>query len=134
MFGSVNITDNATSGPTVQTYNLMGTGVWPISLSPASLSFPATVVGSSSPALQVTVTNRSSTAVTVVSLALSGDYNLVPLGANPCVSGTVLNASETCTAGITFSPTVTGTISGVMTVAHNAPNSPQVTTITGTGQ
>ena len=51
--GSVTITDNATSGPTVQTYNLATVGFWPLTVAPASLSFPATAVGSTSSPLQL---------------------------------------------------------------------------------
>jgi hypothetical protein len=134
LLGSVTVADNVTSGPSVQTYNLAATGFWPVSLSPASLSFPATTVGSTSSPLQVTVTNHTSASVTVGSVMVSGNYNLVPLGTSPCNAGTVLTASSMCTFGVIFSPTTKGLIFGAATVTHNAANSPQVMTMAGTGQ
>ena len=134
IFGSVTVVDNVTSGPSIQTYNLAAVGFWPITLTPASLSFPATAVGSTSSPLPVTVTNHSSVSVTLGTIAISGDYNLVSFGANPCTNGTVLGVGGTCTLGATFSPTIKGNISGVVTVSHSAPNSPQISAMAGTGQ
>ncbi len=133
ILGSVTLTDNATSGATVQTYNLSAVGYWPISISPTNLSFPATSVGTTSLPLQVTVTNFTPGPVTLNGLAASGDYGLVASGTTPCFSGLNLNAGGKCTLGVVFSPTTTGTIAGVVTVIHNAPNSPQVVALTGSG-
>jgi hypothetical protein len=134
IFGSVTAVDNAASGPTVQTYNLTATGVWPVTLSPGTLSFPSTAIGSTSSPLQVTVKNYSAGSVTLGSIEASGDYGIVPLGASPCGSGTVLTAKGTCTFGVTFSPTVGGTVTGAATLSHSAPNSPQIVALTGPGQ
>ncbi|HEY6768938.1 MAG TPA: choice-of-anchor D domain-containing protein [Candidatus Sulfotelmatobacter sp.] len=133
LLGSVTVTDDSTIGPTVQTYNLAGVGYWPITLTPALLSFPATNVGSTSAALQVTATNYSTANVTVNDIAASGDYGVAAMGANPCTVGTVLAPNATCTFGITFSPTVAGTITGVATFGNTSPNGPQVVTLTGLG-
>jgi hypothetical protein len=102
-------------------------------MSPSSLSFPTTAVGSTSSPLQVTITNYGPGSVTLNSIVASGDYGVVLLGTNPCTTGAILNASRTCTFGVTFSPTVTGTITGAVTVSHNAANSPQIVSTTGTG-
>jgi len=132
--GSVTVVDNAASGPTVQAYNLSGVVYWPIALTPANLSFAATSVGNTSAALQVTVTNHNSSATTLTSFVASGDFAVVSSGATPCVVGMSLNPGGTCTLGVTFSPTVTGTITGALTVMHNAPHSPQVVALKGIGQ
>jgi hypothetical protein len=134
ILGSVTISDNASSGATTQTYNMAAIGFWPITLAPATLSFPATSVGGTSAPLQVTVTNYSTVAVTLNSFVASGDYAVVSLGSSPCSPGTVLNPGAACTLGVTFSPTITGTITGAMTVSHSAPNGPQVVGLTGKGQ
>jgi hypothetical protein len=55
------------------------------------------------------------------------------LGATPCTPGMILSASGKCTFGVTFSPTVAGTITGAATVSHSAPNSPQVVSLSGSG-
>jgi hypothetical protein len=134
VLGSVTITDNAASGATVETYNLSAIGYWPITLSPPSLSFPATTIGTTSAPLQVMVTNYSKSSVTLNSFAASGDYAIETLGSSPCVTGTILATGGKCTFGVTFSPTTTGAITGAVTVSHSAPNSPQVVSLTGSGQ
>ena len=133
LLGSITAVDNANSGATVQTLNLSAMGSWPITLSPATLNFPATMVGTTGSPLPVTVTNNSSVAVTMNNFAASGDYAVVPLGSSPCGAGTVLSPAGKCTLGVTFSPTVTGTITGALTVSHDAPNSPQEVGLTGSG-
>jgi hypothetical protein len=129
----VTVVDNATSGPAVQTYNLAAVGYWSITPSPASLSFPTTTVGTTSSPLTVTVTNYSASAVTLNSFAASGDYSVVSSGTTPCLPATVLSAGGKCTLGVTFSPTIIGTITGAVTVSHNGPNSPAVVAVTGSG-
>jgi hypothetical protein len=131
--GSVTVVDTAASGPTTQTYNVTATGFWPITLSPSTLTFPTTAVGVTSSALQVTVTNYTSGPVTLNSMVASGDFGVVLLGTTPCVTNTILSASGSCTFGVTFSPAVTGAISGAVTVSHTAPNSPQIVSLAGTG-
>lgn len=132
--GSVTVVDNASSGPTVQTFNATAVGYWPITLSPASLSFPKTTVGTTSAPLTVTVTNYTTSSVTLNSLAASGDYAIVTSGTTPCQVGTVLAAAGKCTFGVTFTPTVTGSITGDVTVSHSAPDSPAEVSLKGTGQ
>jgi hypothetical protein len=131
--GSVTAVDNASSGPTVQTFNLAATAFWPITLSPVGLNFGAVTVGTTSAPLQVTVTNYTTGPVTLNSFVASGDYTTVSLGATPCTPGMILSASGKCTFGVTFSPTVAGTITGAATVSHSAPNSPQVVSLSGSG-
>ena len=133
ILGSVTVVDNVTAGPTIQTYNLAAVGYWSITASPATLSFSATTVGTTSSPLQVTLTNYSAAAVTLQNLATSGDYAIVTMGSNPCMTGTILSAAGKCTFGVTFSPTVTGTIAGAVTASHNGPNSPAVVGLTGSG-
>ncbi len=134
ILGSITMEDNANSGPSVQTYGVAAIGHWPITLAPATLSFPATTVGSTSTPLQVTVTNYSPVAVSLYSFVASGQYTTVAFGTNQCIPTTVLNPRSSCTFGVSFSPTTTGSISGALTVTHNAPNGPQVLALTGSGR
>ena len=132
--GSVTIVGNAASGPTVQTYNLATVGFWPLTVSPATLSFPATAVGTTSSPTQVTATNYSTGNVAMNGAGASGDYFVVTMGASPCANGTVLAPGAACTYGIVFSPTVTGTISGVATFSNSTANGPQLVSLTGAGR
>jgi Abnormal spindle-like microcephaly-assoc'd, ASPM-SPD-2-Hydin len=137
--GSVTITDNATSGPTTEVSDLTGTGVWPITLSPTSLTFSAQSVGTTSSPQTVTVLNYSTSTVTLSSIGASGNFAIVPGGASPCsstVSAAVGQTPGSCTFTVTFTPSATGLIKGAATVSHNAAgnNSPQVVSLSGTGQ
>jgi len=133
VLGAFTVNDNASSGPTVQTLNFMGTGAWPISVSPVTLNFPATAVGTTSSPLQVTVTNSTTAGVMLNNFVPSGDYGVLPYGSSPCSPGMILNAGAKCTFGVTFSPTVTGSIAGAVTLTDGAANSPQVVGTSGSG-
>ncbi len=137
--GSITLTDNAASGPTTQVFDLSVTGEWPVSLSPWHLTFSARGVGTTSTAQIATVSNYSGSVVTLNSIVASGDFAVVSGGSSPC--GTSIPAAigqqpGTCTFGVTFTPTASGVIKGVITVSHNAAgnNSPQNVSLTGTGQ
>jgi hypothetical protein len=135
--GSITITDNAAAGPTTEVFNLTGIGDWPIVLSPSSLTFSAQSVGTTSAAKLVTVLNYSSSTVAINGIVASGDYSFASGGS----CGTTVPAATgqtpgSCTFAVTFTPAVTGTIKGAVTVTHNAAgnNSPQVVSLSGTGQ
>jgi hypothetical protein len=118
--GSVTITDTAPVSP--QVYDVTGTGVLPVSLSPASLTFPAQPVGTTSAAKTVTLTNNLSTTLSITGIAASGDYS-ISTGTNACTN-TVLSLKK-CTIYVVFSPTVTGSIKGAVTVTYSGSFSPQ---------
>src|SRR5438128_3274657 len=52
----------------------------PVTLSPASLSFAAQTVGSTSAAQAVALTNNQATALNISSIAASGDFGIAPTG------------------------------------------------------
>jgi hypothetical protein len=137
--GSVTLTDNAASGPTTQVFDLVVTGVWPVSLLPARLTFSAQGVGTTSSAQIVTVSNYSGSVVALNSIVPSGHFAVVSGGSSPCGTSIPVAIGQlpgTCTFGVTFTPAATGLIKGVISVSHNAAgnNSPQIVSITGTGQ
>lgn len=137
--GSVTITDNAKSGPTTQVFGLSVTGVWPVTLTPSALTFTAQTVGTTSAAKTVTISNYSTGVVTLNSIVPSGEYGVVLGGSFTCgssIAAAVGQTPGTCTFGVTFTPSVTGTVRGAVTVSHNAAgnHSPQIVSITGTGQ
>jgi uncharacterized pyridoxal phosphate-containing UPF0001 family protein len=126
--GSLTITDQAANSP--QTVTLKGTGAGPtvkITVTPASLSFPATTVGKTSAGKPVTIKNAG-TGSTTLSLGTTGDF------AQTSTCGTTLATGASCKATVTFAPTQTGTRTGTLTVTDQASNSPQIVNLTGTGQ
>ena len=130
MNGSVTVNDGASDSP--QSLKLTGTGILPVTLSPASLTFPTQKVGTTSGAQTVTVNNNQATAVPLSAPAASGDYIVVTAGSTPC--GTSLAASASCTVGVEFSPTTAGAIKGVLTVPYAGGFSPQEVSLSGKGQ
>src|ERR1022692_4213777 len=125
---SVTITDNAAGSP--QTIGLSGTG--PASgptatRSPASLTFATQLVGTSGSAQPVTLTNYGKMALSIASIAASGDFSQT----NTC--GSSLAADASCTISVTFQPTQRGTRTGTLSITDNAPGSPQTVSLTGTG-
>lgn len=126
--GALAINDDAQGSP--QTVNLSGTGVQPTAIpSPTSLTFLANqLVGTTSAAQTVTLSNTGTTTLAITSILSSGDF---AVASNTC--GSTLAVSATCTFGVTFTPTTTGSRSGAITLTDNAGNSPQVINLTGTG-
>jgi hypothetical protein len=95
--------------------------------SPSSLTFGSTVVGSTSSAQTVTVTNSGTAAASVSGVSTTGDFAQT----NTC--GSSIAAGASCTVSVTFHPTATGTRTGSLTVTSNATNSPTTVSLTGTG-
>ena len=125
-FGTVTVTDNATTSP--QTVSLTGTGVPPtITLSATSVTFGNQDVGTTSPAQALTVTNNGPGPMLVSGIPVSGDF----AETDNCL-GTVA-ALATCTISVTFTPAVNGTRTGTLTINDNAAGNPHVLTLTGTG-
>jgi hypothetical protein len=101
----------------------------PIAVSPSSLSFGSQLVGTTSSALAVKVSNNG-TSATTVSFAASGDFAQT----NNCpVSPATLASAASCTISVTFKPTATGIRNGAITVSDPLPGSPQIVALTGTG-
>jgi hypothetical protein len=127
--GSVAVTDDTSVSP--QIVNLSGSAVLPLSLSVGNLSFAAQAVGTNSAPQILTVTNNQSTPLTI-NFVTSGDYAATTAVTNAC--GSSLSARSQCNIGIVFSPTMTGAITGGLTVTYNAGFSPQIVNLSGTGQ
>jgi hypothetical protein len=128
--GAAVVTDTAPVAQ--QILNLTGTAVLPVSFAPATLTFTAQTVGTTSASQTVTMTNNQATTLTISSIGGSGDFTAVAGGTTPC--GATLATKKKCTFVVSFTPSAVGTIKGAATVTHNAPNNPQAVTLTGTGQ
>jgi hypothetical protein len=111
------------------TVSLAGTGLAPASivLTPSSLSFGPTTVGSPSAPQYVTIANTGDIASTLTSETATGDFSL---SANTCTGSLAGNYS--CTVGIVFTPGASGTRNGVLTVTDSVGT--QSALLSGTGQ
>jgi len=125
--GTLTISDNAANSP--QTMALTGTGGTPAALTPASATYAARTVGTTSAAKVFTLTNHLNAALTSVSISTTGDFSV-----STTTCGTSVAALGTCKIDVVFTPTATGTRTGTLQVSDSANNSPQTSSLTGTGK
>lgn len=95
------------------------------SLSATSLSFPATATGQLSPVQMVTLTNSGGVTLTAIAVTASTGFQI----SNNC--GTLLPGNASCTIGVQFAPTQTGTLSGTLTISDALRT--QTVALSGTG-
>jgi hypothetical protein len=125
MQANLTVTDSAGGGP--QSVSLLGTAVAPaVVLTPASLTFAPQIVNTTSPAQVIALTNSGSAPLTLTSITASSGYG----ESNTC--GTSVAAGATCNISVTFTPGVTGSQSGSITLIDNAGGS-QTISLTGSG-
>lgn len=132
--GSLTFTHNAS--PTSTTVALSGSGValTPAgAVSPASLSFTQ-VVGSTSAAQTVTVSNSGTAALVLSSLSFSGaQASEFAIGAgSTCAAGTSVAPGSSCSVSISFTPAATGSRTATLAIANNGSATLSVS-LAGTG-
>src|SRR5262249_10887249 len=97
--------------------------------SSTSLTFASQLVGSTSPAQSVTISNTGSTALQITPFSLSGDF----AETDTCHTSSGIAAGQGCSISITFKPTARGVRNGALTVTSNDAASPTTITLSGTG-
>ncbi|MEI9977858.1 MAG: choice-of-anchor D domain-containing protein [Edaphobacter sp.] len=130
---SISVADNASGSP--QTVALTGTATAvPTSqavLSPVSLSFPTTSIGSAAAAQSITVSNPGTAILNISNIAITGTNSSSFSETDNCDISLAPNAS--CTISATFSPSAGGSLTAAVSVADDATGSPQTATLSGTG-
>jgi hypothetical protein len=96
--------------------------------SASSVSFGSVNVSSNS-AQSVTLTNAGNSSVTVSNVTVSG----AGFNASGVSSGLILTPGQTATLTATFAPAAAGGVTGSVSVASNATNSPDSIALSGTG-
>src|SRR5579875_473528 len=127
--GTLTIPNSAGNPVIVQLVGSTGgnTSVTPPQVSPTSLSFGYQLVGTTSAAQSVTLTNPSGAApVSITSISTSSGYKET----NNCPS--TLAAGASCNISVTFAPTASGTVSGSLAIANSATTSPVGVSLSGT--
>jgi FlaG/FlaF family flagellin (archaellin) len=123
-------TDNAAGSP--QAVNLTGTGSSAgVGLSATTLTFGSQMLGTSTPAQSVTLTNNGNTALSITSLAVTGANPGDFPETNTC--GGSVAAGGSCTLSVMFTPMAVGSRTAAVTISDNAAGSPQTVSLTGTG-
>lgn len=99
----------------------------------ASLSFGSEPEGGTL-GMTLTLTNSSNLPLSISSIALTGGSPNFALLPNNCPKAPVtLPASAFCTISVTFTPESQGSLGGFIEITDNAPGSPQLISLTGTG-
>jgi hypothetical protein len=125
--GQLSVSDSASNSP--QTVTLSGTGIVPATLTPASATFAAQKVGTTSPAKTFTLTNMQTVALTGITITT---YAPFAVSATTCT--TSLAANGKCTISVTFTPEVAESYQTALFVYDSASNSPQTSIMLGTGK
>jgi HYDIN/CFA65/VesB family protein len=128
--GSIVITSNDPNSPA--TIALTGAGstaaVGRLTLTPASLNFGNTAVGSNS-VLPTTLTNSGQATVSISQIAVSGaEFTMSGLSAPASLA-----PGQSVPLAVKFAPTATGNAAGSVTITSNAGNSPVQLTMAGSG-
>lgn len=128
---SLTVTDSASTSP--QSTTLTGIGVAvensPVTVSPTSLTFASRLVGTTSSAQIVTLTNDLNTELAFSSAAASGDFDVA---GNSC-SSRLVGPGLKCAVGVTFTPKALGLRQGTLTINYSALGGPSRVGLSGTG-
>jgi hypothetical protein len=126
--GTLSATDNAPASP--QTLSLSGVGLTSganTTWSATSLTFADQPVGTTSPAQFITLSNYGTTTLSIAGIAASVNF-----GDNDYCSSSLASGAS-CQIGVTFAPSSSGSLSGMLSVTDNGPGSPQTISLVGTG-
>ena len=123
--GSLTITDDGPGSPRVVA--LGGTGAAAVNISPTALDFGNQTTGQTSASKSVTLMNSQPAVLNIASISVSGDFGQT----NNC--GTQLAANSSCSINVTFTPTTTGTVQGLLTITDDGPGSPRTVSLSGAG-
>jgi len=124
--GSITISDSASGSP--QVVSLKGNGLGAATTSVTDHNFWGTAVGTVR-GFKFYLFNNQSVPLNITSITLTGaEFSTT----NHCTSP--LAAGAFCDITVNFAPTVTGTVTSVLTINYSANNSPQTVALTGTGK
>jgi Repeat of unknown function (DUF346) len=123
-----------------------GRGAWTLprpyptagaSLQPSKLDFGSQMLKSTSPPQIVTLTSTGTAPLNVTSVAIANsDFAITSASqTNPCPAAPFALATQgqSCTIGVTFTPSTTSAESGTLAVYDNGADSPQTVALSGTG-
>ena len=124
--GQLTINANISGGQIMIPLSGAGSSSGLVTASPGTLSFGRVQIGTTSPALPVTVENTGNAAFPVTSISVNPPF---VLAANAC--GSSLAANSDCALSVTFNPTQAGVAIGTLTLVDGAGT--QTVAISGIG-
>jgi hypothetical protein len=125
---SLSVTDNTANSPQVVPLNGQGVTAGPNATPSVDvLPFGTQLVGTTSPALSITLSNYGTASLNIGSITTTGAF----AESDNCVPSVASGAS--CTISVTFTPPAAGAAGGTLSIADDAAGNPQAVTLTGTG-
>jgi Abnormal spindle-like microcephaly-assoc'd, ASPM-SPD-2-Hydin/Protein of unknown function (DUF1573) len=125
--GSISIVSNAGKSPL--TIPVTAVGVQPgLTISPATANFGSLVDGQTK-SQTITVTNTGTAALTIENLAVTGNA----YSASGLVTPATIAVGNAASFSVLFAPTTAGSQTGTVSISSDAPNSPNVLSLSGTG-
>ncbi|RZI86815.1 MAG: choice-of-anchor D domain-containing protein [Rubrivivax sp.] len=119
--------------PPARSIALSGTGTAPSFSIPSGTLTPSATVGTPSNT-STTISNVGNADLVLGTLSFSGaqasEFSLA--AGNTCTAGLTLTPSSNCTLTVRFDPAAAGTRNASLSITHNATGSPQAVTLTGT--
>ncbi|MFZ2983809.1 MAG: choice-of-anchor D domain-containing protein [Minisyncoccia bacterium] len=101
-----------------------------LTLSATALSFGNVTLGATSPSQAITLTNTGTASLSITSLfAFTGDFG----GSGSCSTSVPLAPGASCVLNVTFTPTMSGSRTGTVTMATNEPGGTKTIPLSGTG-
>jgi phospholipase C len=122
---ALTVTDNSSDSP--QSVALSATGLSPVTISAASLTFGQQIVNTASVGANIILTNQTSSSVSVSSASATAGF---AVSTNTCSPS--LAAKLKCSIGVTFTPPATGPQSGALSII-GIPGGPVTISLIGTG-
>jgi hypothetical protein len=103
-----------------------------VSLSPSTLVFGGQGAGTSSAPQTVNLTNSGNSALNIQTVAVGGSSDFVVGSGTTCTNGSSVAINGSCIIQVIFTPATSGQKSATLTIADNAPGSPQQISLAGT--
>jgi len=120
-------TQYGSGGPRISEIDAFTSAIGSSTISPTSLNLGNALVGATTKSKTAVITNTAGVPLNIYAIIPSGDY------AESDTCTTTLAPGATCNVSITFSPTVTGTIPGVVEIDDDGAGSPHILAVTGKG-
>ena len=101
-----------------------------VTLAPATINFGTRTVNTTSPPTLVTLTNSGTAGLVIFGIVGTGDFGFTttcPISTPP------IAAAANCAINITFTPLTVAALTGTISITSNAPGSPHVIALSGTG-
>ena len=130
------VTYSDSGSPTVQSVSLSGTGTSSgptLSITPGSLTFASTPVGTSTAAQAITLTNTGTTPITFTATTTITGPGATSFSRTNVNCASPLAAGASCTNNVIFKPTTSGTLTATVTYFDSGSATPQTVSVTGTG-